>query len=237
MAARAPGPARGPRRDEVLRRGGGRAGRQLPAVRGRGARARRRERRGQVHDREDARRRAPAGHRHAAVNGAETDFAGPADAKAAGIAVIYQEPTLFPDLSVAENIAMGNQPLTRLRQIDRKAMHRQRDPALHPARRAHRPGPAGPRPVHRRPAARRDRQGALQRGPHPDHGRADRGAQRRRGRAALRGRPVAARRGRRDHVHLAPLRGDHRALPAGHDHAGRQARLHRAGRRPDASTT
>ena len=56
------------------------------------------------------------------VNGSPVDFAGPADAKAAGIAVIYQEPTLFPDLSVAENIAMGNQPLTRLRQIDRKAM-------------------------------------------------------------------------------------------------------------------
>ena len=56
------------------------------------------------------------------IGGADVDFAGPADAKAAGIAVIYQEPTLFPDLSVAENIAMGNQPLTRLRQIDRKAM-------------------------------------------------------------------------------------------------------------------
>src|ERR1043165_7952164 len=57
------------------------------------------------------------------ARGADVEFAGPADAKAAGIAVIYQEPTLFPDLSVAENIAMGNQPLTRLRQIDRKAMH------------------------------------------------------------------------------------------------------------------
>nr|BFE76924.1 hypothetical protein GCM10020092_102250 [Actinoplanes digitatis] len=58
-----------------------------------------------------------------AVGGAPADFGGPADAKAAGIAVIYQEPTLFPDLSVAENISMGNQPLTRLRQIDRRAMH------------------------------------------------------------------------------------------------------------------
>jgi len=57
------------------------------------------------------------------VNGEDVTFHGPADAKAAGIAVIYQEPTLFPDLSVAENIAMGNQPLTRLRQIDRKAMN------------------------------------------------------------------------------------------------------------------
>src|SRR3954465_4383927 len=55
-------------------------------------------------------------------HGTDGEFAGPAAAKATGIAVIYQEPTLFPDLSVAENIAIGNQPLTRLRQIDRKAM-------------------------------------------------------------------------------------------------------------------
>jgi rhamnose transport system ATP-binding protein len=57
------------------------------------------------------------------VAGTDVEFHSPADAKAAGIAVIYQEPTLFPDLSVAENIAMGNHPLTRLRQLDRKAMH------------------------------------------------------------------------------------------------------------------
>ena len=35
----------------------------------------------------------------------------PADALKLGIAVIYQEPTLFPDLDVAENIFMGRQPL------------------------------------------------------------------------------------------------------------------------------
>jgi len=57
------------------------------------------------------------------VSGEDVVFHSPAEAKAAGIAVIYQEPTLFPDLSVAENIAMGNQPLTRLHQIDRKAMN------------------------------------------------------------------------------------------------------------------
>ncbi len=47
----------------------------------------------------------------------------PADAQAAGIAVIYQEPTLFPDLSVAENIFMGRQPTGRLARIDRAAMY------------------------------------------------------------------------------------------------------------------
>src|SRR3954469_15062254 len=39
------------------------------------------------------------------------EFGGPSDAVAAGLAVIYQEPSLFPDLSVAENIYMGRQPL------------------------------------------------------------------------------------------------------------------------------
>ncbi|MEU5340104.1 MULTISPECIES: sugar ABC transporter ATP-binding protein [unclassified Streptomyces] len=50
-------------------------------------------------------------------------FHGPADARDAGIAVIYQEPTLFPDLSIAENIFMGRQPRRALGRIDRKAVH------------------------------------------------------------------------------------------------------------------
>ncbi|MDA8370479.1 MAG: sugar ABC transporter ATP-binding protein [Nocardiopsaceae bacterium] len=57
------------------------------------------------------------------VDGAPTEFASPADAQRAGVAVIYQEPTLFPDLSVAENIFMGRQPLSRGRRIDRTAMY------------------------------------------------------------------------------------------------------------------
>jgi len=51
-------------------------------------------------------------------------FAGPSDAVAAGIAIIYQEPSLFPDLTVAENIFMGRQPLGAARRIDRRGMNR-----------------------------------------------------------------------------------------------------------------
>jgi rhamnose transport system ATP-binding protein len=54
---------------------------------------------------------------------AGVDFHSTAEAKARGVAVIYQEPTLFPDLSVTENIFMGRQPLGAGRRIDRAAMY------------------------------------------------------------------------------------------------------------------
>ncbi len=56
------------------------------------------------------------------IDGQPVLLANPAAAQAAGIAVIYQEPTLFPDLTVAENIFMGRQPLRPARRIDRRAM-------------------------------------------------------------------------------------------------------------------
>jgi rhamnose transport system ATP-binding protein len=58
------------------------------------------------------------------VDGQAVDFHSPYDARDAGIAVIYQEPTLFPDLSIAENVVMGYHPLGALRRIDRGQMHR-----------------------------------------------------------------------------------------------------------------
>ncbi|MFE1646861.1 sugar ABC transporter ATP-binding protein [Microbacterium sp. P01] len=59
------------------------------------------------------------------LDGEDVDFTSTAQSKAAGVAVIYQEPTLFPDLTVTENIFMGRQPTGRLGRIDRKAMRRE----------------------------------------------------------------------------------------------------------------
>src|SRR6266568_780405 len=56
------------------------------------------------------------------MDGAPVTLHSPAAARDAGIAVIYQEPTLFPDLTVAENIFMGRQPLRAGRRIDRRQM-------------------------------------------------------------------------------------------------------------------
>ncbi len=53
------------------------------------------------------------------LDGRPVVLAGPGDARDAGVAVIYQEPTLFPDLSVAENIFMGRQPRGAFGAIDR----------------------------------------------------------------------------------------------------------------------
>ena len=59
------------------------------------------------------------------IDGSDAVLRNPHAARDAGIAVIYQEPTLFPDLSVAENIFMGRQPQRAGRRIDRASMHRQ----------------------------------------------------------------------------------------------------------------
>ena len=58
------------------------------------------------------------------LDGTEVDFPSTAESKNAGIAVIYQEPTLFPDLSVTENIFMGRQPMKSWGRIDRAAMRK-----------------------------------------------------------------------------------------------------------------
>ncbi len=52
------------------------------------------------------------------LDGKSVTIANPQDAQRAGIATIYQELLLFPDLSVAENIFMGHAPRTNFGAID-----------------------------------------------------------------------------------------------------------------------
>jgi len=56
------------------------------------------------------------------IDGQSVAFRSVADSKAAGVSVIYQEPTLFPDLTVAENIFIGRQPRGRGGLISKAAM-------------------------------------------------------------------------------------------------------------------
>ena len=56
------------------------------------------------------------------IDGREVHFAGPQEAQAAGIATVFQELLLFPDLSVAENIFLGHAPRKRWGGVDWAAM-------------------------------------------------------------------------------------------------------------------
>ncbi len=57
------------------------------------------------------------------LNGAPVHFGDPRDSRQAGIAAIYQELCLFPDLDVAENIFVGRQPTTRSGRIDWRKLY------------------------------------------------------------------------------------------------------------------
>ena len=63
------------------------------------------------------------------LDGEPVAFPSPAAANAAGIACIFQELSLIPDLTVADNIAIGNPP-RRYGMIDRKAQRRFAEAAL-----------------------------------------------------------------------------------------------------------
>jgi rhamnose transport system ATP-binding protein len=58
------------------------------------------------------------------VNGRDVFLRSTAQAQQAAVSVIYQEPSLFRDLSVAENVFMHRQPKTAYGWIDYAAMHR-----------------------------------------------------------------------------------------------------------------
>lgn len=60
------------------------------------------------------------------LQGLPVTFPNPLVAQQHGVAAIYQEPTLFPDLSIAENIFIGHQPVRSVtRHVDWKRMYEQ----------------------------------------------------------------------------------------------------------------
>ena len=58
------------------------------------------------------------------IGGAPVDLHNPAQSQHLGVAVIHQEPTLFPDLNVAENIYMGRHPRDRFGRVNWAQMYR-----------------------------------------------------------------------------------------------------------------
>jgi ABC-type Fe3+/spermidine/putrescine transport system ATPase subunit len=56
------------------------------------------------------------------VDGSPTKFATPREAHLAGIATVHQELLLFPELTVAENIFLGQAPKTSIGMLDWPAM-------------------------------------------------------------------------------------------------------------------
>ena len=134
------------------------------------------------------------------LNGERYEPTSPKHALELGISIIHQEFNLMPDLTVAQNMFIGREPVLDQRAAAERACPGADRPAPSPAA-----AEGSRRRAHGRQAADgRDRQGAVLRREAADHGRADGGAQRRRGRGPARPDPPVreARHGR--DLHLAP---------------------------------
>jgi rhamnose transport system ATP-binding protein len=64
------------------------------------------------------------------VSGQEVALYTPTQSRELGIAVVHQEPMLFPDLDIAENVFMGRHPRDRFGRINWKLMYREVDELL-----------------------------------------------------------------------------------------------------------
>jgi rhamnose transport system ATP-binding protein len=64
------------------------------------------------------------------VGGKVVELRSPTQAQDLGIAVVQQEPMMFPDLDVAENVFMGRHPRDRFGRVDWKRMYREVDQLL-----------------------------------------------------------------------------------------------------------
>jgi rhamnose transport system ATP-binding protein len=64
------------------------------------------------------------------LNGELVNFSDTRDSRDAGIAAIYQELSLFPDLDVAENIFIGRQPLNKSKMVDWRKLYAEAEKLL-----------------------------------------------------------------------------------------------------------
>ncbi|MBW0001408.1 MAG: sugar ABC transporter ATP-binding protein [Verrucomicrobia bacterium] len=64
-------------------------------------------------------------------DGREVRFASPAEAQAVGIAIVYQELNLSPNLSIAENVFLGLEPRAAGAFVDRKTLRAKTSAILH----------------------------------------------------------------------------------------------------------
>ena len=166
------------------------------------------------------------------LRGVPTVIHDPFVARSLGIATIYQELSLVPNLTVAENIFLGRLP--RRRGFgDRRGlaprMGPQRSPAGTPGDPARSRG-RGLRAVRLGAADRGDREGAVPGREPAHHGRADSLPGNGRGGAPARHRSQPRAAGLRRDLHFPPAgRGD-RARGLGHRHEGWQGRCRRAHR-------
>ena len=157
----------------------------------RGCRAARLERRRQIDAGENPHRRLrPRRRRRSRIDGEAVRFADAGAAVAAGVRLLPQEISVMPDMTVAENISLADLPLKRRPWLSRRRSIPQLASA--PARSSNSSALARSSRIavrsilfSRRAAHYRDRARARRTGPHPGHGRADRGAHRKRSQTHL----------------------------------------------------
>ena len=158
------------------------------------------------------------------IGGTDVGSPSPVQARDAGVGVVYQELSLLPDLSVGENLLMGRLPARRgitrpaeLRRPAREMLERVGLEWLDPRTAVEETSLATRQLVEIAKVL-----GAVAAGDHLR--RADHGPVGVRDQGAARPHPPAARRGPRDHVRVAPPRGDVRDRRPRHGAARREAR-------------
>ena len=162
------------------------------------------------------------------IDGEPVRFASVHDAQSRGVATIFQELTVIRELSVAENIFLGREPVRRAGGWTWNAMCRRSRRGAGLPRRPAGPPRAGGQPLGGQPADRGDLQGAGARIEDHHHGRAHLLAHRPRGAPALPPHPPPAGTGDHHPLRLPQDRGDLRDLRLRHRAARREAHRHGA---------